>query len=133
MDTEQMGTLGKAMQRDAGQIRTLSKQLDGQLKGAWWKGTDADRFRADWDGNHRAGLEKLAAALDAQAKLIATNVAQQTQPEASSTSTSTPARTPPSATSPMPWPGPSAGRRVPRWSADGPTIAATRRHRVTRR
>lgn len=79
MDTEQMGTLGKAMQREAGQIRTLAKQLDGQLRGAWWKGTDADRFRSDWDGNHRPGLEKLATALEAQAKVITTNVTQQTQ------------------------------------------------------
>ncbi len=79
MDPEQMGTLQKAMQRDAGQIRTLSKQLDGQLRGAWWKGTDADRFRSDWDGNHRSQLEKVAAALEASAKVIATNVAQQTQ------------------------------------------------------
>jgi uncharacterized protein YukE len=79
MDTEQMGTLGKAMQREAGQLRTLAKQLDAQLRGAWWKGTDADRFRSDWDGNHRPGLEKLAAALETQAKVITTNVTQQTQ------------------------------------------------------
>jgi uncharacterized protein YukE len=79
MNTEQMGTLQKAMQRDAGQIRTLAKQLDGQLRSAWWKGTDADRFRSDWDGNHRSQLEKIAAALEAQAKVIATNVTQQTQ------------------------------------------------------
>ena len=65
MDPEQMGTLQKTMQREAGQIRTLAKQLDGQLKGAWWKGTDADRFRADWDGTHRTGLERIAAALEA--------------------------------------------------------------------
>jgi hypothetical protein len=64
MDTEQMGTLGKSMQREAGQLRTLAKQLDAQLRGAWWKGTDADRFRSDWDGNHRPGLEKLAAAFE---------------------------------------------------------------------
>lgn len=79
MDTEQVAALGKTMQRDAGQIRTLAKQLDGQLKAVWWKGTDADRFRSDWDGGHRTQLEKLAAALEAQAKVIATNVTQQTQ------------------------------------------------------
>ncbi len=79
MDTEQMGALGKAMQRDAAQIRTLSKQLDSQLRGAWWKGTDADRFRSDWDGSHRAQLERVAAALEASAKVITSNVTQQTQ------------------------------------------------------
>jgi uncharacterized protein YukE len=79
MDTEQVAALGKTMQRDAGQIRSLAKQLDSQLKGVWWKGTDADRFRSDWDGAHRTQLEKLATALEAQAKVIATNVTQQTQ------------------------------------------------------
>lgn len=79
LDPEQMGTLQKAMQRDAGAIRALSKQLDGQLRSAWWKGTDADRFRADWDGNHRAQLEKVSAALESASKVIAVNITQQTQ------------------------------------------------------
>ena len=79
LDPEQMGALQKAMQRDAGSIRTVAKQLDSQLRAAWWKGTDADRFRSDWDGNHRAQLEKVSAALEAQAKILATNITQQTQ------------------------------------------------------
>jgi len=79
LDPEQMGALQKSLQRDAGTIRTLARQLDGQLRSAWWRGTDADRFRADWDGNHRAHLEKVAAALESAAKVVATNIAQQTQ------------------------------------------------------
>lgn len=79
LDPEQMGALQKALQRDAGAIRTLARQLDGQLRSAWWQGRDAERFRADWDGNHRAQLEKVSAALDAAAKVVATNVAQQNQ------------------------------------------------------
>lgn len=79
LDPEQMGTLQKALQRDAGTIRGLAKQLDGQLRSAWWKGTDADRFRSDWDGNHKAQLEKVSAALEAAAKVVATNITQQTQ------------------------------------------------------
>lgn len=79
LDPEQMGTLQKAMQREAGVIRTLSKQLDGQLRSAWWRGADADRFRSEWDGTHRSQLEKVAGALDATAKVIGTNIAQQTQ------------------------------------------------------
>lgn len=79
LDPEQMGALQKSLQRDAGTIRTLSKQLDGQLRSAWWKGSDADRFRSEWDGNHRAHLEKVSAALEAAAKVVATNITQQTQ------------------------------------------------------
>lgn len=79
LDPEQMTALQKSFQREAGDIRTLGKQLDGQLKSAWWKGTDADRFRADWESNHKAQLEKIAVALEDAAKRVATNVAQQTQ------------------------------------------------------
>ena len=79
LDPEQMGALQKAMQRDAGQIRTLTKALDGKLRAAWWKGTDADRFRAEWDSGHKAQLDKVAVALEAAAKVVATNVTQQTQ------------------------------------------------------
>jgi uncharacterized protein YukE len=79
LDPEQMGALQKLMQRDAGEIRTLTKQLDSKLRSAWWKGSDADRFRSEWDGSHKAQLDKVAAALEAQAKVIASNVTQQTQ------------------------------------------------------
>lgn len=79
LDPEQMTALQKLMQREAGGIRTIAKQLDSQLRGAWWKGTDADRFRSEWDGTHKAQLEKIAAALDAQAKVVQKNVTQQTQ------------------------------------------------------
>jgi uncharacterized protein YukE len=79
LDPEQMTTLQKALQRDAVAIRSLTKQLDGQLRSAWWKGSDADRFRADWDGGHRAQLEKVSSALEAAAKVVASNVSQQVQ------------------------------------------------------
>lgn len=79
LDPEQMGTLQKTLQREAGDMRTLAKQLDGQLKAAWWKGTDADRFRAEWDGTHKVQLERISVALEEAAKRVATNVAQQTQ------------------------------------------------------
>lgn len=79
LDPEQMAVLQKALQREAGTIRALAKQLDSQLKSAWWKGKDADRFRSEWDGGHRAQLEKVSAALEGAAKTVATNVTQQTQ------------------------------------------------------
>jgi len=79
LDPEQMTALQKSLQREAGSIRTLAKQLDGQLKAAWWKGTDSDRFRAEWDGTHKSQLEKVSMALEDAAKRIGTNVAQQTQ------------------------------------------------------
>ena len=79
LDPEQMTALQKSFQREATSIRSLGKQLDGQLKAAWWKGTDADRFRSEWDSSHKSQLEKVAAALDEASKRIASNVTQQTQ------------------------------------------------------
>jgi len=74
-----MGVLQKALVREAGTIRTLSRQLDSQLRGAWWKGPDAEKFRGSWDADHKTQLERVAAALDVAAKTVATNITQQTQ------------------------------------------------------
>ncbi|MEI7886064.1 MAG: hypothetical protein WCJ04_01630 [Actinomycetes bacterium] len=79
LDPEQMAALQKSLQREAGTIRTLARQLDGQLKSAWWKGTDSDRFRSEWDGTHKTQLERVSIALEDAAKKVAANVAQQTQ------------------------------------------------------
>ena len=79
LDPEQMRVLQKSLQREDGTIRALAKQLDGQLKSAWWKGQDSDRFRSEWDGAHRAQLEKVSAALEAASKTVAANIAQQNQ------------------------------------------------------
>ena len=79
LDPEQMGVLRTALQREAGTIRTLTRQLDGQLRAAWWKGPDAEKFRNEWTADHRAQLERVAVALDTAAKVVATNITQQTQ------------------------------------------------------
>lgn len=79
LDPEAMAALQKQLQSDAGMITSLTKKLDGLLRAAWWEGSDATRFRAEWDGNHRAQLAKVAAALDAAAQSVATNVNQQRQ------------------------------------------------------
>ena len=42
LDPEQMGVLSKSLQREAGTIRTLARQLDSQLRSAWWQGPDAE-------------------------------------------------------------------------------------------
>ena len=79
LDPEQMGVLAKSLQREAGSIRSLARQLDTQLRAAWWQGPDAEKFRGSWDGEHKAQLEKVAASLESAAQVVATNVTQQTQ------------------------------------------------------
>ncbi|MBS1837381.1 MAG: hypothetical protein JST64_06755 [Actinobacteria bacterium] len=79
LDPEAMTTLQKQLQSDAATITSLTKKLDGLLRAAWWEGTDATKFRAEWDGNHRSQLARVATALDAAANAVATNVNQQRQ------------------------------------------------------
>ncbi len=79
LDPEAMSALQKQLQADAGAITSLTKKLDGLLKAAWWEGSDATKFRSEWDGNHRAQLARVAAALEAAAQAVATNVGQQRQ------------------------------------------------------
>ena len=79
LDPEAMSALQKQLQADAGAITSLTNKLDGLLKAAWWEGSDATKFRSEWDGNHRAQLARVAAALEAAAQAVATNVGQQRQ------------------------------------------------------
>lgn len=79
LDPEAMTALQKQLQADAGSITSLTKKLDGLLKAAWWEGSDATKFRGEWDGNHRAQLAKVAAALEAAAQAVGANVNQQRQ------------------------------------------------------
>lgn len=79
LDPEAMAALQKQLQADAATITSLTKKLDGLLRAAWWEGSDATKFRAEWDGTHRAQLARVATALDAAANAVATNVNQQRQ------------------------------------------------------
>ncbi len=42
-----------------------------------WKGADGARFRSDWNGNHRALIQKTALALKEESKRLMTNAEQQ--------------------------------------------------------
>lgn len=79
LDPEAMTALQKQLQSDAAAITSLMKKLDGLLRAAWWEGSDATKFRAEWDGNHRAQLARVATALETAAQAVATNINQQRQ------------------------------------------------------
>jgi uncharacterized protein YukE len=83
LDPEALTSLQKQLQADAGTITTLTGKLDGLLRAAWWEGSDATRFRGEWDGTHKAQLTRVAAALEAAAKSVAANVSQQQQASSS--------------------------------------------------
>lgn len=79
LDPDALNALQKQMRADASTIKSLTSKLDGLLRGAWWEGPDATKFRGEWDGSHKAQLTKVAAALEATAQAVAANVTQQQQ------------------------------------------------------
>ena len=83
LDPEALSALQKQLHADAGTITTLTTKLDALLRGAWWEGADATKFRGEWDGNHKAQLGRVAAALEAAATAVGANVAQQRQASSS--------------------------------------------------
>ena len=54
-DVSQLRALAKAADRAASSLSTQASSLHSQIQSAPWKGSDGDRFRQEWSGNHRPG------------------------------------------------------------------------------
>jgi uncharacterized protein YukE len=78
LDPEEMTALGRSMRAEAAKIDTAAKSLDGRLRGVWWKGKDAEKFKGEWQ-SHRKALAQVSEALNAAARQIDQNVGQQQQ------------------------------------------------------
>ena len=55
----------------------MQTQISSQLTSTWWQGADADKFRAQWDGDLRTQLTKLKALLETTAATVARQAADQ--------------------------------------------------------
>jgi uncharacterized protein YukE len=78
LDPEEMTALSRNMRSEAAKIDSAAKSLDGRLRGVWWKGKDAEKFKGDWQA-HRKTLAQVSEALNAAARQIDQNVSQQQQ------------------------------------------------------
>lgn len=78
LDPEEMTALGRNMRSESAKIDSAAKSLDGRLRGVWWKGKDAEKFKSDWQ-SHRKALGQVSEALKAAAQQIDQNVNQQQQ------------------------------------------------------
>ena len=77
-DVEQLRTLARQFNKTADMLQQQSQQLSGHINNSpAWKGQDASRFRSDWNGNHRALLQKTAARLQQESKLLLTHADEQ--------------------------------------------------------
>ena len=55
-DVEQLDSLALRFNAVADELDGMVNQLGSQIHSAWWQGSDADRFRSDWDGQYRTNL-----------------------------------------------------------------------------
>jgi uncharacterized protein YukE len=78
-DVDALEATGSKMIDAAGQIQQLMGALSGQISGTWWLGSDADRFRGDWDSTHRPNLDRVVAALNEAGNAAKQQAAQQRQ------------------------------------------------------
>ncbi|WP_240793712.1 MULTISPECIES: WXG100 family type VII secretion target [unclassified Arthrobacter] len=77
-DAAQLRTLARQFSSTADLLLQQSTQLSSQINNnPAWKGQDAEHFRSDWNGNHRALLQKTAARLKQESKLLLTNAEEQ--------------------------------------------------------
>ncbi|HEU4666815.1 MAG TPA: hypothetical protein VFS79_04060 [Arthrobacter sp.] len=77
-DVDQLRTLARQFSTTADLLLQQSTQLSSQINNnPAWKGQDAEHFRSDWNGNHRALLQKTAARLKQESRLLLTNADEQ--------------------------------------------------------
>lgn len=69
-DVSQLRELAKAVEKAASLLSSRATTLQGQIQAAPWRGADGDRFRQDWTGSHRPGLERVAGSLRENAKIL---------------------------------------------------------------
>lgn len=62
-DVEALDRLAKRFDEEAQRLTQAVSQITSQVQSAWWKGSDAERFKGDWNGQYAAQLRRVADAL----------------------------------------------------------------------
>lgn len=77
-DVGQLRTLAQQFSKTADLLQQQSTQLSNQINNnPAWKGLDADHFRSDWNGSHRALVQQTASRLKQESKLLLRNADEQ--------------------------------------------------------
>ncbi|PMC74873.1 hypothetical protein [Brachybacterium sp. UMB0905] len=69
-DTEALRTMSQIVARRSGAVEDLETLLTGLIDRVEWLGEDADRFRADWSGAVRPGLQDCSVELRHRARRL---------------------------------------------------------------
>ena len=83
-DVSQLRALAKAADQAALLLSSRASSLHTQIQAAPWKGTDGERFRQEWSGSHRPGLEKVVSSLRENSKLLLQHAEEQEKSSSSS-------------------------------------------------
>jgi hypothetical protein len=83
-DISQLRALAKAADQAATLLSTRATSLQGQIQSAPWKGADGERFRQEWAGSHRPGLEKVVSSLRENSRLLMKHADEQEKSSSSS-------------------------------------------------
>jgi uncharacterized protein YukE len=77
-DVAELRTLAQQFGKASDTLLNQSTLLSNQINNTpFWKGQDAARFRSDWNGSHRALLQKAASALKQESKKLLENANEQ--------------------------------------------------------
>lgn len=77
-DVAQLRTLAQQFGKVSDTLLQTSSQLTNQINNnPSWKGNDATQFRSDWNGNHRALIQRTARALKDESRKLLDNANEQ--------------------------------------------------------
>lgn len=83
-DVVQLRALSKQLSASSARLMTTKGVLSRDVRSSTpWKGSDAERFRADWDGKHSALLAKVIQALADAGQAVAVHAEEQEKASAS--------------------------------------------------
>jgi uncharacterized protein YukE len=85
-DVDQLRTLAQQFSKTADLLQQQSTQLTSQINNnPAWKGADAQRFRSDWNSNHRTLLQQTVTRLQQESKVLLKNADEQEKASTSGT------------------------------------------------
>ena len=82
-DVEALDQLARRFEEEAQKIEQTVSIISGQLNNTWWQGTDAERFRSDWETTHTSTLRQVAEQMKAAGAASTAQANQQRQTSSS--------------------------------------------------
>ena len=58
-DVEEFDRLARKFDEEAQQISQATQQISRQVQSTWCDGSDAERFKSEWNGNYASQLRKI--------------------------------------------------------------------------